>query len=97
MSPSEPFSQQLVFGSKQRALARRSYKLKSVEEKKDPKYKVKREKNNDTVRKFRERQRKILQEKEDRLAFLEQEVMSNSKRYLFYLKKSRALIGRIRT
>lgn len=51
----------------------RKYRIKPEEEKKNPVYKIKREKNNDAVRRSRDKAKRIQIEKDERLAFLEQE------------------------
>lgn len=56
----------------------RKYRMKPDQEKANPVYRVKREKNNDAVRRSRDKAKKHQQEKEERLAFLEQEVSVGS-------------------
>uniref|UniRef100_A0A914E5Q4 BZIP domain-containing protein n=1 Tax=Acrobeloides nanus TaxID=290746 RepID=A0A914E5Q4_9BILA len=57
----------------------RKYRVKPVEEKLNPVYKVKREKNNDAVRRSRDKAKRIQLEKEERLTFLEQETVKKDR------------------
>jgi len=58
----------------------RKYRVKPDEEKRNPVYRVKREKNNDAVRRSRDKAKRIQIEKDERLAFLEQEVRKENLR-----------------
>jgi len=51
----------------------RKYRVKSDTEKKNPVYKVKRERNNDAVRRSRDKAKKAQEDKDERLFYLEQE------------------------
>lgn len=53
----------------------RKYRIKAEYEKRNPQYRAKREKNNDAVRRSRDKAKKMQEEKEDRLTFLESEVI----------------------
>jgi len=57
----------------------RKYTLKPENEKRTPVYKVKREKNNDAVRRSRDKAKRIQIEKDERLTFLEQEYARNQR------------------
>lgn len=52
----------------------RKYRIKPDNEKRNPQYRAKREKNNDAVRRSRDKAKHIQEQKEARLAFLEKEV-----------------------
>ncbi|KAH7725276.1 Protein ZIP-4 c [Aphelenchoides avenae] len=57
----------------------RKYRMKPEQEKANPVYRVKREKNNDAVRRSRDKAKKHQQEKEERLTFLESEELKNKR------------------
>jgi len=57
----------------------RKYQIKPVEEKQNPVYKIKREKNNDAVRRSRDKAKQIQLEKEERLTFLDQETVKQDR------------------
>jgi len=67
----------------------RKYRVKSDTEKKNPVYKVKRERNNDAVRRSRDKAKKAQEEKDDKLFQLEQE---NPR----LIQQNKALIERVR-
>lgn len=69
----------------------RKYRVKPDEEKKLPVYRVKREKNNDAVRRSRDKAKRIQIEKDERLAFLEQEHLRD-KRAINELQKRMSTI-----
>lgn len=57
----------------------RKYRVKADYEKRNPQYRMKREKNNDAVRRSRDKARRQQEEKDRRLAFLEAEALRQAK------------------
>jgi hypothetical protein len=58
----------------------RKYRLKPEKEKKDPTYRAKRERNNDSVRQCRDKAKRLQLEKDERLAYLENEDIAAKRR-----------------
>uniref|UniRef100_A0A914EM46 BZIP domain-containing protein n=1 Tax=Acrobeloides nanus TaxID=290746 RepID=A0A914EM46_9BILA len=69
----------------------RKYQIKPVEEKQNPVYKIKREKNNDAVRRSRDKAKQIQLEKEERLTFLDQETVKQDR----IIQQQRATIAKL--
>ncbi|KAH7699375.1 Protein ZIP-4 c [Aphelenchoides avenae] len=69
----------------------RKYRLKPDQEKLNPVYRMKREKNNDAVRRSRDKAKRLQMEKDARLAFLENEHINN-KRQIIQLEQRNQML-----
>jgi hypothetical protein len=69
----------------------RKYRLKPEQEKLNPVYRIKREKNNDAVRRSRDKAKRLQMEKDARLAFLENETINN-KRQIMQLEQRNQML-----
>jgi len=58
----------------------RKYRIKPETEKRNPQYRVKREKNNDAVRRSRDKAKRLQVEKDQRLSYLENEEIKSKRR-----------------
>jgi hypothetical protein len=70
--------QQEVGGGPMRAEKPRKYRIKSENERRNPVYRQKREKNNDAVRRSRNKAKQQQEQRESRLDFLEKDVLNKS-------------------